>query len=184
MKRMVMSLLCFMALVISAYANTLTLIATISPTGTTATFSSIPASFTNLLIIGSVRGDQAAVAVGLSLTFNNDGGSNYETTRVGTTDGAANTASSTSGNAFINVATFPGSTAAANYSAAIMILIPNYVGTTFNKIAMGYFGSPITVFQRLNMGAWNNTVAVNRIDLVAGTGNFVAGTVFSLYGMN
>jgi hypothetical protein len=66
-------------------------------------------------------------------------------------------------------------------------MIYNYAGTTFWKITTatnGYEQAASTLYSLANSGMWHSTAAITSIRLAPGTGNFVAGSSFTLYGMN
>jgi hypothetical protein len=66
----------------------------------------------------------------------------------------------------------------------VEVLIPDYRGTTLNKMARGY-GTYFTTtaasgaFHGITEAVWKSTAAINRIDV---TDSFKAGSVVSLYG--
>jgi hypothetical protein len=78
---------------------------------------------------------------------------------------------------------------AANWPAIGEITVADYRGTTFNKIAQCLQGGPILAESTTNTrsfvltGYWKSTAAITRLDLTLASGNYVAGSKFSLYGI-
>lgn len=161
---------------------------TLSGSAATITFSSIPQIYKHLRIVVQARGDAAAAFVDCNIQFNGDTGANYDTevlSGVNVTAAAANANGAVAGNTF----SFPGTTVTrANLAGVGIIEIPNYAGTTFEKQVIASGGqadsTPANMgfFNRLS--SWRNTAAISSITLKTSSGNFVAGTRATLYGMN
>lgn len=158
-----------------------------SPTGTAITFSNLGA-YRHLKIIGNVRGDTAATAIAINLSFNGDTGTNYDRQIV---QGVGATASATE-NLGINpnqgIMVVPAASATAGLSGYGEITIPDYRGTTFQKCAFSTtFNKTGTstglMTARVVAYAWRSTAAITSITLTCSAGNFAAGTKFTLYGM-
>jgi hypothetical protein len=152
------------------------------------TFSSIPSTYRNLRLVYQCRGSAAQINGQLMLRFNGDTGSNYDQQYV---QGNASTAGSEEifGQTIIRVAAIPQASATANVPGSGTIVIPNYVGTTFNKdlsCTSGYkYGtSTANMFSRIVYGAWRNTAAITSLSLQEGQfgGDLITGSVFTLYG--
>ena len=159
-----------------------------TPSGTgTVTFSSIPATYRDLMVIIRGRGTTAATSVAALLTFNNDTGANYDKERLtasgGTTVSAAGTAASTS----IDLGGIAAANSTADVADAIRVEVFDYRGTTFQKAVHTHnsakTGTAATNFTaNVQSGWWRSTAAINRVDIVLNAGNFVSGSVVSLYG--
>ena len=157
---------------------------------TSVTFSSIPATYRDMELIVDARGDDGTTPSSyLYMRFNNDttaGKYNYQTSgRVYT---------SSIGSAFAGqdrfwVGNMLYLNALANASSACKIAIPNYSGTTFYKNFISNYGfighaSDTSEFEvGSNYGTFESTAAISQIDLFPVAGNFIAGSVFSLYGI-
>lgn len=157
---------------------------TTSGSAASVTFSSISGSYTNLMIVASMRGDTSATNVVLDIQFNGDTGANYDwiaENRYGAT-GANGTSTPRIGN--INAATDP-----ASYPAAFYLFIPNYAGTTFYKAAeasdtlMSGALSTANMLSEQTTTWWRNTAAITSIKLFPAAGNFANGSQITLYGM-
>lgn len=77
----------------------------------------------------------------------------------------------------------PGATAVAGAAGTGLLRFPDFLDTTFHKIAEGRMTSlGATVVYALSAYRWFNTGAITSIDLFT-TGNFVVGSKFRLYGI-
>lgn len=154
-----------------------------TPTETgTVTFDSIPGGFKSLYLEWFGRSTVNATAEGGSCFLNNDATiTNYRRQRI---TGSGTTASATTGDdaaAF----SFVGATGQANSAGHGWLKIIGYSGTTFYKSILGqdwYRSAASTNTMHLIAIEWENTAAVTRIDMVLGSGDYVAGTTFRLYG--
>lgn len=174
-----------------AFAGAVPLTRTVlGATTATVTFSSIPQDFNHLLLIYEARSDIANYFVDLSVRFNGDTGSNYSTQGLyangagGTAQAAANVAL----NGAIWSAVASGAQAGANEKGSGFILIPNYSSTTRAKNFQGLSSltsfSTNQVFSGTRNGAWNSTAAITSITIFPPSANFVASSIFELYGMS
>jgi hypothetical protein len=155
----------------------------------TISFSSIPAGFTNLMIVISGRDTKTTVGDSeVSLEINGDTTSAHYTSSqycqgTGTTAAAGLIAASAAGSVICSI---PGSSANASSVGAATIYIPNYAGTTFWKTvhsqAYERFAASSTTMQSWGF-TWNSTAAINALLLTAGGTAFVNGTTATLYGM-
>lgn len=160
----------------------------VSTPANTETFSSIPGTFSNLRVTVSGRFSDAASNENLNIQFNGDSGSNYDLENLQGLSGtvsAVGSAAQTSG----FVGRLPAGNATANFPGQSIIDLVNYAGTTFFKTANGsggYLttaGTVGTYTTLMNTTTWRSTAAITSITLVdGGGGNFVAGTVLTLYG--
>lgn len=156
----------------------------------TISFSSIPATFRNLVLVVNARCDIAVSGQNAYIEFNGDTGANYSESFFdtnGTTMGTGNsTSSSPTTCTFLFIA---GASATANLCTSAKVFINNYAGTTFSKNAVAQLFTPtalgsttglILINQGLN---WNSTAAINTILIgLTAAGNFIAGSTFTLYG--
>lgn len=157
---------------------------------TTITFSSIPSYFRNLRLVLLARGDAASQQyVNVKMRFNTDSGTNYDHQQI---YGAASTAGAgeTLADTGLLLGDMPGPTVLTGSSAAFTVDIPFYADTTFwtgtisEKTLMSQTsgGQAGQLWRKAWSGRWRNTAAVNRIDLVAASGNFIIGTSAELIG--
>lgn len=144
------------------------------------TFSSIPATYKELILGFSARGATAAGSVKLRLRFNGVTTTTYDydvSHRFGSSFDSAAT--------FILLGDIPAATAPAGLFGVGEAAILDYANTTNAKGLVGttYANlsgtTPLT--QRVG-GESRNTPAVTQIDLLCETGNIDVGSKFSLYG--
>jgi hypothetical protein len=167
------------------------LISTVAPSSsTTVTFSSIPSTY-KLLQIRAINKDSSNYigASTLKLNFNGDTGANYADHYLqgqGTSATAGNDTSSTFMTLYTGTA---GNNAAmSNIFAGLILDIVDYTSTSKYKTVKGFGGvstnnaTPGTV--GFDSGLWMNTAALTSMTFTSASGNFVAGTTFSLYGVS
>lgn len=155
-------------------------------TSTEIDFTSIPATYKHLKIVGQARVAGAVVQTDLNLRFNGDVGANYDEQHT-KGENAVASATSAAGQTEITLGDVPGATGIANHANGVFIEIPNYAGTTFFKTLVGMLISipnvTIADFQINHFGGlWEDTSAINQITLISGSGNFISGSTFTLYG--
>ncbi len=158
-----------------------------SDNATLATFSSIPDSYNDLVLMLTARLD-GTTARNIWIRFNGDSGSNYtyqydSSTNATLSGGGAVTQSK-------GLIGYVGSTTqnAAAFTS-VEVRIPAYRGTTFQKawLATAYqltsADGVSEAVQGKDSGRWKNTAAITQIDIVADSGSFKTGSYCSLYGL-
>ena len=168
--------------------NTMTLISAITVgAGGTASidFTSIPQTYTDLLIVLSGRSDTVAQTYnGVGLTFNGTSNStNWSRKQLEGGDGTVGSyTSTTSIGGYV-----PAPNATANTFGSIQIYIPNYTSsnnklvsiesvTEGNTATTGYYAD-------LLAQTWSNSAAINRVTLTTSPANFVQHSAAYLYGI-
>lgn len=146
---------------------------TLGSSATSYTFSSIPSTYTDLVLVASMKytvsGDYT------KLTLNTDTSSNYSSTYLignGSSASSGRTTSVTS----INVAYD-----ANNETFTDLFNFQNYSNTTTNKTVLNRHSVAGTRAEVL-VGLWRSTAAISSITLTANTG-YAAGCIFTLYGI-
>jgi hypothetical protein len=144
------------------------------------TFSTIPATYDDLLVICSTRTTRSSATDYVKILPN--GGYSNVSMRVLRGDGSS--ATSFSGNDLIAINN--GDTSTADTFSSTEIYIPNYAGST-NKsmsITTAQETNGSTALIELIAGLWSNTTAISSIGLEPNTGpNWKAGSSFFLYGI-
>jgi hypothetical protein len=117
-------------------ATTYVLIAsnTLGSAATTVTFSSIPQTYTDLVLMASARTSRSNYLDELMIRFNSDSATNYSATVVTGNAGAAAT-SQVSNNTSTRFISVDASTATSNTFSNTEIYIPNYTGTANKPIS-------------------------------------------------
>jgi hypothetical protein len=161
---------------------TMTLIESKTLTGTQAAieFTSIPSTFTDLVVLVSGRGDRAASFTSLFVNLN--GSSADFTTRVLGGDGS-NAVSSTDPQSYFGF--IPCASATSNTFGNAALYIPNYTSSA-NKSLSGdgvAENNATQAFQRIAALLWSNTAAITSLSVYPDVGNFVIGSTVSLYGI-
>lgn len=168
-------------------ANTYTKIASTTLTAPAAyiDFSSIPATFTDLLLLISRRSVDNVLDDGLR--FNNDASNVYSFTQMqsGASSGGVGTARNSSATLSRAGGQEP-STYTANTFNSSSIYIPNYLSSNFKQfIADGTDENKSTTnYAWFHAGLWRNTAAINQVTIYQEPGgNMAIGTEATLYGI-
>lgn len=144
------------------------------------TFSSIPATFQDLLMVVYARTDSATLTSAL-LRFNGDTGNNYSSTML-IGNGASATSERYSNESFVRIGYAIGSSQLANAYSTHAIHILNYANTTTNKTSLARDASDVngSGITQLASGLWRNTAAINSITYAT---SLVSGSTVALYGV-
>jgi hypothetical protein len=163
-------------------AKTYEAIATNTVSGSTTssvTFSSIPATWTDLLLVGDLKGKNQTLLP--SIRLNGDTGTNYSTTKLHG-NGASAASNSSGANAPYmlepSVAVVISTAAPALFYACIM----SYANTSVNKTGLAMHSAPETGVER-SVGMWRSTNAVTSLTIHMISGTLAANSTFSLYGI-
>jgi hypothetical protein len=156
-------------------ANTFELIASSTVTGSTAasiSFSSIPSTYTDLVLIvsGTAAGPSDCVVY-----FNGSQATNYSKTRLYGNGSTTISSSDTNQNA-INIGTLW--TTVGN----MIINVQNYSNSTTFKTVLSRNNSPSNYVAAF-VGMWRSTAAVTSLSFVSGNEFITAGTTLTLYGI-
>ena len=157
--------------------STMTPIATqtLNTTANTVTFSSIPNTYTDLVLIISAIGTGDLQING---RVNSDSGTNYSTVYLAGNGASAASATQSGANAF-GTDYFFSVTTAGNVS---ILQFMNYSNSTTYKTILARSG----VASKGTMATsshWRSTAAINSITILASQNNFNTGSTFTLYGI-
>lgn len=158
----------------------------LSGTSTTITFSSIPQNFNHLRLVVMARSDGAANNINMKCTLNSDSGSNYDYQYIAANNNVlSGSAAAASTLGFMG--TIPAASASASYTGLAEVIFYCYKNTTFYKtfVTKSSFNTASTGnTQYADISTtWRNTAAITTI-VITGSGNFVVGSSFYLYGVN
>lgn len=169
-------------------ANTYTLIAsnTLGSNTGTVTFSSIPNTYTDLILKVSIRASIAQVNALLRIYFNGNGSSSLFSNRNLTGNGSTASSASDSSLWGSDVIIVNGASATASTYGNAEVYIPSYTvaqnkpisgfGAGENNATTGYLG--------VAAGLWRSTSAITSISITnAFGGNMLSGSSFFLYGI-
>jgi hypothetical protein len=150
---------------------------TLGSANTTITFSSIPATYTDLILVMNTKASTGTPSI--AMRFNGDNGTNYSFTAL---VGNGSTASSNRATSTVNnwVSAMLNGVSSTNFNSGT-IQIMNYSNTTTYKTAISrWAGADYEVDAICNL--WRSTAAINQVSLIAQS-NLVAGSTFTLYGI-
>lgn len=149
-------------------------------------FTSIPSTYRDLEIRVRGRGSKSAGNAIVRVRFNGDTGSNYDFAKLdsfgGTPSGGNGAATTSADFGYVS-----GATAPTNASSSVELIVFDYKGTTFQKSAVsrGTIVQGTTtgnIFVTSGVVNWRSTSAITQVDVFPDSGNFIDGTVVSLYG--
>jgi hypothetical protein len=147
-------------------------------------FTSIPATFTDLLVKVSARssdsGDNA-----FGLRFNGSSTAAYSMRRLwGNGSGAFSGLSTSVNNMEGILAVNPSGSTASTFGNA-EIYIPNYTSSNNKSVSIDAVNenNATTAYAELYAGLWSNTSAITQVTLGYMTGNFVQYSTATLYGI-
>lgn len=140
------------------------------------TFSSIPSTYTDLVLV--INGGTVTASQDIYMQFNSDTGANYSQTYMrgnGTT--ATSSRFSAQSNGWLD---FVGANNDLNQMWTAQIM--NYSNTTTYKTYLSKFARASSAIETI-VGLWKNTVAVSTILVGTSSGNILANTTLTLYGI-
>lgn len=139
----------------------------------TVTFSSIPSTYTDLVLVFAGTMTTTNLIV---MQFNGDTGTNYSET---TLQGNGTTASSQRHSSATYI--YLTSTNVGTGQINGIIQVQNYSNTTTNKTALARINSASDV-TAATVGLWRSTAAINSVSVISGS-SFATGATFTLYGI-
>jgi hypothetical protein len=150
------------------------------------TFSSIPATYTDLVIKGSVRTNNNAVFDNLQVRFNSDSGANYSRLFLSAEGAGTNSFKATGNTAIFASYSLNAANSTASTFSNTEIYIPNYTSSNQKSISLDSVVAPnaATGYLTLFTGLWSGTAAITAIELAPNSGTlFNQYSTFYLYGI-
>ena len=146
------------------------------------TFSSIPSTYTDLVLVAFASNTGSDAANTGYMQYNSDSGNNYSDTVVYTNGNTPATFRNNNSNS-IGLWTIMGNTDT-NRRSTIIVQFQNYSNTTTYKTTLNRIGTPTSSggWTNMSVGMWRNTNAITSI-LVGGGTNWLSGSTFTLYGI-
>lgn len=180
------------SLLLNTMAQVAYLQATQLPIGTTTlagpaasvSFSSISTVYTNLSLKWHARGDNAIAGEQIYMQINGQTGSNYVFEKM-EANGTSSITPTQGTAAQAQIGTIPGASGSAGYFGGGNLEMPGAIdGTNYGAFIStgGATPSPSTGFAGVYVGMLAIAGAVSTIKLFPASGNFIAGSRFSLYG--
>ena len=179
-------------------ANTYQLISNTTVTsGTTVSLTSIPQTYTDLLLLVSARSDYTGGgAVSMSMSFNSNGSSYtgrsiqmYSATSVASSTTTTITYNGITGAQLRAMASCISGASTVSTFANSSIYIPNYTSSNYKSYSIDTVSEGNTTAANgpqsllLDAGLWSNTAAITSIDFGLEVGSFVSPSTFYLYGI-
>jgi hypothetical protein len=142
-------------------------------------FSSIPSTFTDLLVVYSIRTGFSSVYQQIPVYFNNDSSNTTGRNLLGTGSGASS-----------DSASFPqyaatAANATSNTFSNGQVYVPNYAGSTTKSFSVDVVteNNATNAGQTLFAGLWNSTAAINTLQLWGASQTMQQHSSASLYGI-
>ena len=162
--------------------STLTPIATYTASGSvgTFTFSSIPQTYTDLVLIMNFANSTAAADT--RVQFNGDTGTNYSYSYLAGSGTSASSGRGTNGTS-IQFSNGPIGSTTTNETAIMQIM--NYSNTATYKSTLTRVNVADGAYAGVgaNVGLWRSTSAITSLTFAMSTGNLTSSSTFTLYGV-
>lgn len=149
------------------------------------TFSSIPATFTDLVLVTSMRTNRSGFEDSIRISFNSSGGTAYSIRRL-YGNGSSVASNANTSQAFIEPYSVNGNTSVANTFASMQVYIPNYRVSAAKSVSIDLVSEDngTSALQSINAALWNDNAAITSIAMVPNTGtSFLTGSSATLYGI-
>jgi hypothetical protein len=168
--------------------TTYTLISSVTLGSTSATidFTSIPATYTDLCVLLSVRSNRSATNDSLALEVN--GSTSNRSGRV--VYGNSSVAASTTTSSEVNYAGLIANSATANTFSIISVYCQNYTSSNYklfssDGVSENNSGVADSAFATFNSWLWSDSAAITSLTFKSATGNsFVQYSTAQLYGIS
>ena len=144
-------------------------------------FTSIPQTFTDLVLLSSLRDATVQESAGAGLTFNSNTSNRSGRQLVG----FGNSTGSFVLTNFMIGGRVNGAGSTANTFASSSLYIPNYAGSNQKSSSLDDVAenNATASIQEIVAQLWADTAAITSITVTANSGNFVVGSTISLYGI-
>jgi len=157
-----------------------------SSTAASIEFTSIPQTYTDLILYVSARTDQATTTSNLLMQFNSDTGLNYYSRNLWG-NGSTAQVDNALGSAYIYAGpVFNASVSTSNVFGNASIYIPNYAGSSYKAVSSDGVSddNATTRYTAFAAGLWQSTSAITSIKIYSGgSANLVQYSSVSLYGI-
>lgn len=149
-------------------------------------FTSIPGTYTDLVVKLSSRVTDTAVndSTAIAIQLNGDTGSNYTRRTLFGDGGATGSSSATTTSMRIGFTSNNGNTSSTFGNCEFYI--PNYAGSTQKSVsadAVAESNVAQFIYATLNAGIWTSTSAITSIKIISPSFNFVQHSSATLYGI-
>lgn len=151
---------------------------TLNATAASVTFSSIPNTYTDLVLI--INAGASVNNTDIDINVNGDTAANYSRTILYGTGSAAGSTRESSATKFR--LTYYGN-ATTDFSWVGIVNFMNYSNTTTYKTFLSKARNAVTYGVNDQAGIWRNTAAISSMVITNASGTFNIGSTFTLYGI-
>lgn len=149
-------------------------------------FTSIPATYKDLIIVLSGRGSVAANTCDCYVRLNGDSGNNYAWEQILFHHTTNSSGAIDPTNAML-AGYISGNSSPANSASSFEARICNYANAIYHKDMISSNGKDTgtgtsNIYAAQIWSKWRSTAAINRVTVIPTSGNFNVGTICSLYG--
>ena len=153
---------------------------TLGSAAASVTFSSIPQTYTDLVLVGNVQLTSAGQS--LLYQFNSDTATNYSLTILKGNGTSATSDRRSNVNYQLAAGWDAGLPTSASFGTGI-INIQNYSNATTFKTSLARGSNAAGGDVTATVNLWRNTAAITSVTAYTGSGNFATGSTFVLYGI-
>lgn len=159
----------------------------LSSSATSITFSSIPSTYTDLLVVVSGRSDRAsAYEDTCRVRFNSDSGANYTTRMLYSYNNSLGFETAAAQTGIKATGSFAAALTTTNVFGSASFYVTNYAGSAAKSLAATAVSeqSGTQGINCISVGLWSGTSAISSIQITPWFGtNLVSGTSAYLYGI-
>lgn len=168
-------------------ATTYTLISSVTVgtnTPTSIDFTNIPATYTDLLLVCSVRNTTSDISLGLGISFNGSSSNFTQTYLQGSGSGTDNASG-----AYRYIGEYNANLSTSNTFTNTEVYIFNYASSNYKSFSVNgaQENNTTTAYLHLGAGLWSNTSAITSIGLTRSANNTASFAQYStayLYGIS
>jgi hypothetical protein len=147
------------------------------------TFSSISGSYTDLVLVMSARTDNTGTGATYCIRYNSDSSAIYSLTAL-EGNGTSATSERYTGLTYAESGRLNTSSSSNTTPSLSIVNIMNYANSTTYKTALARSSASNEIYAvDAEVTLWRSTVAISSLYIYPSSGNFVAGSTFTLYGI-
>jgi len=160
---------------------------TLDSNTSTVTFSLIPDTYTDLVLLASLR-CSATDSQGVLCRLNSDTGNNYHFRSVYVGSGSAKGSYTSRNASSVTFGSAQNTNAPSNTFSSHRLYIPRYTSSFYKSLvqeSVSEHNTNASAYHDYTNGFWRNTAVITTIAFTIYNGsNFLAGSTFYLYGIN
>jgi hypothetical protein len=154
---------------------------TLGASASSVTFSSIPATYRDLILIANGSPSDNSFPV-ITSRFNADTGANYSRVRMQGSGSGSGASSAASGQSNLELASSFGAGSSSSGRFILVAQVMDYSATDKHKTVLARSGTSLDGVEAI-AARWANTDAVTSWVILTSTAAFASGTTFGLYGI-